>query len=57
MIKNSVEHHAAVYWALCRQYRNNRWNELATISMTGLLQSPYERIKVAACDLWYRVSQ
>lgn len=56
MTKNSLEHQAAIYWALCRQHRNNRWNELATNALTNLLQSPYECLKIRAADIWYRVS-
>lgn len=54
---NSLEHQSAVYWSLCRQYRCNRWNELATKAMTALLQSTYDHMRTRACDLWYRVSQ
>lgn len=57
MIKDSLEHQSAVYWSLCRQYRCNRWNELATKAMTALLQSTYDHMRTRACDLWYRVSQ
>lgn len=55
MIRNSLEHHSVIYWSLCRQFRNNRWNLLATERLGYLLKSPYDRIKVAACDLWYRI--
>lgn len=53
---NELEKHSALYWALCRRLRCNRWNGAATAAMTRLLQSPYERVRLAACDLWYRVS-
>lgn len=56
MKMNSLEHHSSVYWALCRQYRNGRWNDLATTTLTALLQSNYESLKIRACDLWYRIS-
>lgn len=56
MKKNSLEHHSAIYWALCRQHRIGRWNELATTAMTGLLRSPYECLTIRAADLWYRIS-
>lgn len=56
MKKNSREHHTAIYWSLCRQYRNRCWNELATVSVTRLLQSPYERVRLMACELWYRIT-
>ena len=55
MKMNSLEHHSSIYWTLCRQLRTNRWNLLATQTLGRLLQSPYDRIKVAACDLWYRI--
>lgn len=53
---NSIEHHAAIYWSLCFQHRKRCWNELATVALTGLLQSPYERVRLMACELWYRIT-
>lgn len=53
---HGVEHHAAVYWSLRRQFCAGHWNELATVAITGLLVSPYERVRLMACDLWIKVT-
>jgi len=29
---------------------------LATVAITGLLQSPYERVRLMACELWYGIT-
>lgn len=56
MMKGSLEHHTAIYWSLSRQARKGYWNELASVAITGLLQSPYERVRLMACELWYRIT-
>ena len=56
MKMNSLEHSSSIYWSLCRQHRNGRWNELATVALTSLLQSSYESLKIRAAELWYKVS-
>ncbi|CAB4210276.1 hypothetical protein UFOVP1413_4 [uncultured Caudovirales phage] len=53
---NGVEHHARIYWSLRRQFCAGQWNMLATVAITGLLQSPYERVRLMACELWYGVT-
>lgn len=52
-----LEQHSALYWALCRHYgRKRRWTDNATVLITRLLQSPYERVRLLASDLWYKVT-
>lgn len=52
-----LEQHSALYWALCRHVQQGRlWTANATVLITRLLQSPHERVRLLACDLWYRVT-
>lgn len=53
---STLEQHSAVYWALCRHARRGRWTTAATLIMTTLLQSPHERVRLLASDLWYRIT-
>ena len=52
-----LEQHSALYWALCRHVQRNRcWTANATVLITRLLHSPHERVRLLACDLWYRIT-
>jgi len=57
MKMNSLEHSSSIYWSLCRQHRNGRWNELATVALTSLLQNSYESLKIRATELWLKISE
>jgi hypothetical protein len=54
---SELEQHSALYWALCRHVQQGRlWTANATLLITRLLQSPHERVRLLACDLWHRVT-
>lgn len=52
-----LEQHSALYWALCRHVQQGRlWTGNATLLITRLLQSPHERVRLLASDLWHRIA-
>lgn len=51
-----MEQHSALYWALSRHSRQRHWTNNATLLITRLLQSPHERVRLLASDLWHRIA-